>query len=99
MRYTYIRREFPRTSPIASALVIVAGAVIITVALILGFFAFLALSALVLVSGAVMALRAWWLGRRQGGQARKADAARGGRRPHGAIEGEYRVVREERDQP
>ena len=58
MRYTYIRREFPRSSPLASALVIVAGAVIISVALILGFFAFLGLSALVLVSAGVMAVRA-----------------------------------------
>ncbi len=99
MRYTYIRREFPRNSPIASALVIVAGAVIITVALILGFFAFLALSALVLVSGAVMAIRAWWLGRRHGGQPLKEQGARASRGPQGAIEGEYRVVGEKRDGP
>lgn len=98
MRYTYIRREFPRNNPLANILVIIAGAVVITVSLIVGFLAFLVLGALVLVSAAVIGVRVWWLKRRIARQAERRP------RPdresaHGVIEGEYRVVDEERERP
>lgn len=96
MRYTYIKREFPYSNPLANALVVVAGAVIITVSLIVGFFAFLVLAALVLVSAAVIGIRVWWLKRklaRRSGQ--HGEASRGASAE--VIEGEYRVVRDDRD--
>ena len=96
MRYTYIKRDFPAGNPIANALVIIAGALVIGISIVLGFFAFVALSAIVLVSAAVIGIRVWWLKRKlgnrgTGGPASTADGkARG---PVDVIEGEYRVVR------
>lgn len=98
MRYTYVRRPFPGGNPFANALVIVAGAIVITLALILGFFAFLALAALVLVSAAAVSLRLWWLRRRSLRQSSDRQGNRQ-RRAAGVIEGEFRVVREEREGP
>ena len=97
MRYTYVKGPFPGNNPIANALVIVAGVVVIGLALVLGFFAFLALSALVLVSAAVVGIRVWWLKRKLGGKS-------GSARPQPnettqVIEGEYRVVRKENERP
>ena len=96
MRYTYVRRQLPGGNPIANALVIAAGAVVITLALILGFFAFVALGSLVLVSAAVISLRIWWL-RRKLARQRPAGDDDGNKPVAGVIEGEFRVVREKRD--
>ena len=98
MRYTFIKRELPASNPIANALVIVAGALVIGISIVLGFFAFVALSAVVLVAAAVIAVRVWWLkrqiARRSGADSQpQADKARGG-----VIEGEFRVVRKDRDE-
>ena len=91
-----MRGGLPAGNPIANILVIFAGAVILTASLILGFFAFLALSAIVLVVAAVVGIRVWWLNRK---------LARGDGRPQrapsgqsGVIEGEYRVVSKDRDE-
>ena len=95
MRQTYIKREFPAGNPIANALVIVAGILVVGLAIVLGFFAFVALSAIVLVSAAVIGIRVWWLNRklRAGGAGGQASAAGSdARAPVDVIEGEYRVV-------
>lgn len=95
MRQTYLKREFPAGNPIANALVIVAGVLVLSLAIVLGFFAFVALSAIVLVSAAVIGIRVWWLNRRlrAGGAGGPATAAGGdGRGKVDVIEGEYRVV-------
>ena len=98
MRYHYVKREFPGSNPIANVLVILAGAVIVSLALILGFFAFLALGALVLVSAGIVGLRLWWLRRKLARQAPVRPET--GKRPvAGVIEGEYHVVREESEKP
>ena len=95
MRHTYIKRDFQAGNPIANALVIIAGALVIGVSIVLGFFAFVALSAIVLVSAAVIGIRVWWLKRKlaSGGTGGPASTADG--KTRGAadvIEGEYRVV-------
>ena len=79
-------------------LVIIAGALVITVSLIVGFFAFLVLAVVVLVSAAIIGVRVWWLKRRVGGRAQERRQAEG-KEPHRVIEGEYRVVDEERERP
>lgn len=96
LRQTSIRGGLLAGNPLANILVIIAGALILGAAVVLGFFAFLALSAIVLVSAAIIGLRAWWLSRKlTGGQ---QPARRGATRVDTVIEGEYRVVRKDRDQ-
>lgn len=98
MRYTYLKKEFPVGNPIANVLVIIAGALVIAVSVVLGFFAFVALSAIILVSAAVIGVRVWWLSRKM--RAQTAHGARqNGHDADGAaeiIEGEFRVVTDER---
>jgi predicted lipid-binding transport protein (Tim44 family) len=98
LRYTFVRREFPGSNPIANALVVIVGALVIAVSIVLGFFAFIALAALVLLSAAVIGIRVWWLQRKLARRAKSSGDADGGRAAAGIIEGEYRVIREERDE-
>ncbi len=98
VRQSSVKGGFPAGNPIANVLVIIVGALIIGASIVLGFFAFLILSAIVLMSAAVVGLRVWWL---------KRKMARGGvdtgdgvtvRRRVDVIEGEYRVVGKDRDE-
>jgi predicted lipid-binding transport protein (Tim44 family) len=91
-----MRSGLPAGNPIANVLVIIAGALIVGASIVLGFFAFLALSAIVLISAAVIGVRVWWLNRK---------LASGQEQPHegrptasGVIEGEYRVVKKDHDE-
>lgn len=91
-----MRSGLPAGNPLANILVIIAGALIVGASIVLGFFAFLALSAIVLVSAAVIGIRVWWLNRKiMKGQ---EQAPRKSRAPGGVIEGEYRVVGKDRDE-
>ena len=99
MKPSSARPGFPAGNPIANILVIIAGALIIGASIVLGFFAFLALSAIVIVTAAVVGIRVWWLKRKyergQGAGGREGrDQA-----PGGIIEGEYKVVVKDRDEP
>lgn len=93
-----MKNGFPAGNPIANVLVIIAGTLVIAASIVLGFFALIALSGVVLVAAAVIGVRVWWLKRKiQHGEA----ASSGGRRqppPAGVIEGEYQVVSKDHDE-
>ena len=97
MNYSSSKRGFPAGNPIANALVIIVGAIAIGASIVLGFVAFVVLSSIVLIFAAIIGIRIWWFNRKlaKGGSA--GDGPQGPRKPAGVIEGEYRVVVEERD--
>ena len=97
MNYSSSKRGFPAGNPIANALVIIVGAMAIGASIVLGFVAFVVLSSIVLIFAAIIGIRIWWFNRKlaKGGSA--GDAPQGPGKPAGVIEGEYRVVVEERD--
>jgi predicted lipid-binding transport protein (Tim44 family) len=88
MKYSSLNRGFPAGNPIANVFVVIVGTLVIAASLVLGFFAFIVLASIVLVLGAVIGLRVWWLNRK---------LARGAKSPQTAqtrvIEGEYHVVK------
>ena len=79
-------------NPLANVLVVIVGAIVITVSLVLGFFAFLALSAVVLVAAAVIGIRVWWAKRNMPKNAEPTANV-------GAefIEGEFHVVKKDKN--
>ena len=79
----------PGGNPIANAFVVIVGVLAIAASLVLGFFALVVLGSIVLVLGAIIGLRVWWLNRKLGKQLRNAPTAAQG----GVIEGEYHVVK------
>lgn len=90
------RRGFPAGNPIANALVIVVGALVIGASIVLGFFAFMLLASVLIVFSAIVGLRLWWFNRKLD-KARTRDG-RGKSAPRETIiEGEYRVVRRRED--
>ena len=74
-----IRNGAQGTHPLARLLLVIGTALLIGVSVVLGFFAFLALSVIALVTAAVVGARLWWAGRR----APRRDF----------IEGEFHVVK------
>lgn len=84
-------------NPLANALMLVVGALAVGAAIILGFFAFIVLSGIVLVLAAIVGIRLWWFSRELKREARRPSA--GSSAPHAeqpssgrVIEGEYTVV-------
>lgn len=99
MRNSSFKASLPAGNPIASVFVVIAGTLIIAASIVLGFFAFVALSGIVLVTAAVVGIRAWWLNRK----IRRQGAPMSGAAPKktsatGVIEGEYRVISKDRDE-
>ena len=98
MRQYSTRGGFPAGNPIANVLVIIAGALVIGASIVLGFFAFVILAAVVLVSAAVIGIRVWWLKRKIA----RGEVPGGPQQGHttrvDVIEGEYKVVVKERDE-
>lgn len=93
MNYSSSNRGFPAGNPIANALVIIVGALAIGASLVLGFFAFLILTGLILIFASVVALRVWWFRRKiksSTGPDGRARQSSGSEQP--VIEGEFRVV-------
>ncbi|HNP37713.1 MAG TPA: hypothetical protein PKK10_17865 [Woeseiaceae bacterium] len=93
MNYSSSNRGFPAGNPIANALVIIVGALAIGASIVLGFFAFLVLSGLILIFVSIVGVRVWWFQRKM----RKAAGRNGTAEPRAqsesqVIEGEFRVV-------
>ena len=91
-------RGFPAGNPIANVLVIIVGALAIGASIVLGFFAFVVLSCIILIMAAVIGIRVWWFKRKMEASGTYDSGAAGKRPPEGIIEGEYRVVEKDRDQ-
>jgi len=98
LRHSSMKGRFSAGNPIANVLVIIAGTLVVGASIVLGFFAFIALSGVVLVAAAVIGVRVWWLKRKiqagqttDGGRQRQQTSA-------GIIEGEYQVVGKDHDE-
>ncbi len=83
--------------PIANALVILAAAIVIGVSLVLGFFAFVGLTALILVAGCVVAIRNWWYRRKVGATPGATAEEAPVRSSTDVIEGEFHVVKDDKN--
>lgn len=92
MKYSSLNRGNPAGNPIANALVVIVGALVIGVSIVLGFFAVVVLGSVILVLGAIIALRVWWFNRKLARQARRQPTSRQ-TQEGGVIEGEYHVVK------
>lgn len=93
MKYSSFNRGFAAGNPIANIFVIIVGALAIGVSVVLGFFAFVVLGSIVLIMASIVGLRVWWFNRQLGKQVPQGGSAQ---RTGGVIEGEYRVVADER---
>ena len=92
MKYSSLNRGIPAGNPIANVLVVIVGTLAIGASIVLGFFAFIVLASIVLVLGAVIGLRVWWLNRKLSRAARAQGTSRQGAQVR-VIEGEYHVVK------
>ena len=98
MRYSSTNRGLPAGSPIANAFVIIVGTLVIAASVVVGFFAFVVVGTALIVLAAIVGIRLWWLRRKFGNQVGGPPPRSGGRAAGSqTIEGEYRVVSEDRD--
>lgn len=94
MNQQFRHRQFTAGNPLANILVVIAGIVIITISLALGFFVFLGMAGFVLLMAAVMSVRGWWHRRRFSAQTPpETEFRRETMVRKQIIEGEYREVR------
>lgn len=97
MRYSSANRGFPAGNPLANALVIVVGTLAIAASVVLGFFAFVVLGSVLVILAAIIGIRLWWFNRKMRNSPEFRKASGGSSSAHEAIEGEYHVVTEERE--
>jgi membrane protein implicated in regulation of membrane protease activity len=92
------QRQFPAGNPLANALVIVVGVLVIAVSFVLGVVALVALLAAAVVMAAIVGVRVWWLNRKIGNP-RKNHGKQTGKTTTSAeiIEGEFKVVAHDKD--
>jgi len=88
----YIRNGAQGSNPLANILVVLLGAIVIAVSIVLGFFAFLVLSATVLVAAAVIGVRVWWAKQHLPQNVASDIAPKGD-----LIEGEFHVVKQDKN--
>ena len=92
-------RQLSAGNPIANALVVIVGALVIGASVILGVVAFVAIGGILLVLAAVLGIRMWWLARKLPKQARPARPQSQSRRADSTvIEGEFKVVSADRQE-
>lgn len=81
-------RQLPAGNPLANALVVIVGVLIIGLSFVVGVVAVVALVAIMLVLAAVIGIRLWWFNRKLAKHSPQQTP--GGQAD--VIEGEYRVV-------
>lgn len=96
MKNSSINSGFPAGNPIANVFVIIVGALAIAASIVLGFFAFIIVGSIVLIMASIIGLRVWWFNRKLRKQG-SSDSAQSKTTQGGVIEGEYRVVADDRD--
>ena len=99
MNSQYTNRPIPVGNPLANALVVIVGALAIGVSLFLGMVVFVVLGSIVLVMAAIIAIRLWWFQWRMRKSIHGKRARQAAGTPDGAIEGEFRVVSRDSDDP
>jgi len=88
------QRPFPAGNPLANALVVIVGIIVISLSLALGFIVFLGIAGFLLATALVVGLRNWFLGRRLASGAKRSGPGSGDAvRSRYVIEGEYLEVR------
>lgn len=97
MKYSSTNSGFPAGNPIANALVVIVGALAIGASIVLGFFAFVVLGSIILVLGAIVAIRVWWFNRKLVKEAGKRPPPTNPSGGGGVIEGEYHVVKSDKN--
>jgi predicted lipid-binding transport protein (Tim44 family) len=95
LKHSSIHGGFVAGNPVANIFVIIVGILAISVSIVLGFFAFVVLGSIILIMAAIIGIRVWWFNRQLRGQRQRGASGR--QHPSGGvIEGEYRVVADER---
>jgi len=96
LKHSSFNSGFPAGNPIANIFVIIVGALAIGASIVLGFFAFVVLGSIVLIMASVIGIRIWWFNRKM---ARNPANRPGDGIPPagGVIEGEFKVVADERE--
>lgn len=79
----------PGGNPLVTVLLLIVMVIVFGVSVVLGFFAFLALSALAMAAVVVVGIRRWWASRHAATKASVSRDARG----NDVIEGEFHVVK------
>lgn len=97
MNQQFRQRQFPVGNPLANALVVIVGIIVIALSLALGFVVFVGIAGFMLVMAAVISVRAWWF-RKKFGASKGAEQPKTSSRQetHRVIEGEYHEVRPRR---
>ncbi len=99
MNHQSSNRQISPGNPIANVIVVIVGMLTIGAFIVLGVFAAVALSGVVLVLAAILGIRMWWLGRKMP----KQHSTPSGQR-HSApadstvIEGEFQIVATDKDE-
>ena len=96
LKHTSISSGFPAGNPIANIFVIIVGALAIGASIVLGFFAFVIFGSFVLIMASIIGLRVWWIKRKFGSPIPRARK-RGSDTTGGVIEGEFKVVADDRE--
>ncbi len=92
-------KQFPAGNPLANALVIIVGILVIAVSFVIGVVAFVALLAAAIVMAAVIGVRVWWLNRKLGtGQNSYMNQRHTKSAAPEIIEGEFRVISHDKAQ-